>query len=68
MTCVLIAILPSIQIEAKSHEILARIQGRCSIDAHARSFSSRTIWIIFVKQFLINYLKLKVEKDDFEIG
>ena len=45
----MIGFLTSMQIGSKSHEILARIQGYCSIDAHARSFSSRTIWIICVE-------------------
>ena len=39
---ILIGFLTSMQIRLKLHEILARIQDYCSIDAHARSFSSRT--------------------------
>ena len=47
------------QIGSKSHEILARIQGCCSIDAHARSLFSMTIWIIYVETIPNQILRIK---------
>lgn len=57
------------QIGSKSHEILARIQGCCSIDVHARSFSSSTILIIYVKTIPNQLLRINdLRKEIMKLG